>query len=138
MLKARPSRPKDNPRIKEILEELGLSYPSQTLDDFWVAEKNEKIVGLVQLKDHKTFFFLSSLGVSTSEQKQGIASFLVKEALKSAAKDVYLYTIQPEFFKRLGFKVVPPPPFLPAKSSFECRSCVPEKCVCMGISVNAR
>jgi len=131
MFKARPSRPKDSPRIREILEELGLSYPSQTLNDFWVAEKNKKIVGIVQLKTFPTFTFLSSLGVSASEQRQGIASFLVQAGLKSETREVYLYTIHPEFFKQLGFKAVPPPPFLPAKSSFGCGACVPEKCVCM-------
>ena len=131
MLKVRPANKKDDPQILKILKEADLFYPSLVLKDFWVAEKAGRIVGTVKFEEHKHFFFLSSLAITEKERKKGAAAFLLNQLLGSAKKKVYLYTIQPEFFKKFGFKTTPPPAFLPSKYLLECEQCVPEKCVCM-------
>lgn len=131
LLKIRPAQKKEHKEILSILKILDLYYPSQSLENFWVVEKDRKIVAVVQLNEYKDFFFLNSLGVIKNQRRKGIASSLLKEILKNIEKKVYLYTIQPEFFKKFGFKITPPPPNLPSKDAFECEYCTPEKCVCM-------
>ncbi|MBU0686237.1 MAG: GNAT family N-acetyltransferase [Candidatus Margulisbacteria bacterium] len=122
---------KDKAQIVKILEELDLLATHQAFGGFWVAKKDGKVVGTARLKEYDNFFFLSSVGVRPGYQKHGIASQLIKELFTKAAKDIYLYTIIPDFFKKLGFKPVSPPAFLPPKDPVECQECIPEKCTCM-------
>jgi N-acetylglutamate synthase-like GNAT family acetyltransferase len=131
MLSIRPARRPDLKAIKKILEDLDLFYPSLPMQDFWVAEKEQEIVGTLQLKKYKNFLFLRALGVTKNNRDQGIATALIKETLKSADKNTYLYTIIPDFFKRFDFKIITPPADLPSKNQYECEYCHPEKCVCM-------
>jgi N-acetylglutamate synthase-like GNAT family acetyltransferase len=131
MLKIHAAGKEDSKEITGILKKLDLFYPSLSLTDFWVAEKDQKIIGTIQLRKYKDFFFLSALGVLEKERNQGIARALMNEALSSADKNIYLYTIIPEFFKKFGFQITSPIPGLPQKNQYECEYCHPEKCVCM-------
>ena len=134
----RPAQNEDYLRVKKLLEELYLYYADLAFKDFWVAESKGKIVGAVQIEEFKDFLFLGSLGVAADQQNHGIAKALLDKILKNQKKDVYLYTIIPEFFKKLGFKTITPnsqlrtPNFnLPTKSRYECESCHSDQCVTM-------
>ena len=131
MLNIRPAVKNDARQIKRILAGLDFTYQKQLLKDFWVAEEDKKILGIVQLKKGPDHFFIESLGVIKGKEKQGIASALLKKIFSTANKDIYLYTIIPEFFKKFGFETVPPPSFIPPRTIFECAGCFPEKCLCM-------
>lgn len=131
MLSIRPATNKDRDAIKKILEDVDLFYSALTMEAFWVAEMNNKIVGTVQLKEYEDFFFLGSLAVVKEKQGKGIARALLKEVLRTHQKNIYLYTIVPEFFEKFGFKITSPPPNLPSKDRYECESCHSEKCVSM-------
>jgi N-acetylglutamate synthase-like GNAT family acetyltransferase len=122
---------KDNDRILKILDEANLRYPFEKLSNFWVAEKDDRILGVVRLEDHPGFFFLTSLGVDPGQRNKGVAATLLKEVLNAADKPVYLYTIIPDFFKKFGFKIEPNPPQLPPKEIYGCDECFPGKCVVM-------
>jgi N-acetylglutamate synthase-like GNAT family acetyltransferase len=131
MQKIRRAQERDAEEILKILKELDLFYPSQSLERFWVAEDKSGIAGIVRLEEFDDYFFLSSLGVKKDKRKKGIAAALLKSILKSANKNIYLYTIVPEFFKKFGFEIADPPPSLPLKDIYGCEFCVPEKCRCM-------
>jgi N-acetylglutamate synthase-like GNAT family acetyltransferase len=131
MLKIRKAEKKDVAAIRGLIEQLDLAYPGQTFDNFWVAEENGKVVGIADLKESADIYFLSSVGTDAQHQRQGFASEFLKELLKGLKKDVYLYTIIPGFFSRLGFKAVTRPSILPVREIFNCSECQPEKCVCM-------
>jgi len=130
MLKIRRSGKSDQNTILDLLREIDLHFASQSLENFWVAEKHGRIIGVVQFEEFANFYFLSSLGVVENERKNRVAAALLQEILRDARKDVYLYTIIPDFFTRFGFKIVPAPDFLPAKKPF-CMECYPDKCVTM-------
>lgn len=130
-LTIRGAEQRDSKDILEIIKILDLSYPSQTLDDFWVAEKDGKIAGIANLKEFDDFLFLSSVGTKEEFQRQGISSALLNNILSGAGKCVYLYTVIPKFFEKLGFRRAAPLPGLPAKKIFSCRECTPEACACM-------
>ncbi|MFA5887051.1 MAG: GNAT family N-acetyltransferase [Patescibacteria group bacterium] len=131
MINIRLFTPKDLPAIKKVLAEADLSYPNIEYRDFWVAEQDNQIVGVLQLENKINYSFLSSLGVFTQNQNQGIASKMLQNLMDNASKDVYLYTIIPRFFEKHGFKIALPPPFIPPRSRFDCMNCEREKCVCM-------
>lgn len=127
----RNAKKTDLPQIKSILKSVDEDITAQSWDNFRVAEKSGVVVGVVKLDEYKDYYFLSSLALKPSEQNQGIASFLMAQSLAQIKKDVYIYTIIPEFFRRFGFVETPPLPFLPKKDQMECARCHPELCVCM-------
>ncbi|MDD5382896.1 MAG: GNAT family N-acetyltransferase [Candidatus Margulisbacteria bacterium] len=131
MIKIRPARQQDRTAIKRLLIDLDLYYSALIMEDFWVAEKDGKIVGAVQFKEYDKFFFLGSLAVLPGARDRGIASSLVKKLIAKVNKPVYLYTIIPDFFKRFGFKETAATAELPSKDQYECEACHSEKCVCM-------
>ena len=131
MLKIRQADKNDAEKIINILKELDLYYPALTPDNFWLAEQGKEIVGTVQLKEYKNFLFLGSLATVKQQRKKGVATILLNEVIKSAQKNIYLYTIIPEFFKRFGFETISPLDNLPPKDKYECEYCRPEKCVTM-------
>jgi N-acetylglutamate synthase-like GNAT family acetyltransferase len=131
MLKIRPAGKEDSEGVLKVLKDLDLIYPSLTLDNFWVAEKDGVIAGTVRLEDHKDHCFLSCFGVIEKERRQGTAQALLEQSFKNIRKNIYLYTIIPDYFKKFGFKEAVPPPTLPSQAKFGCEDCSPEKCVCM-------
>jgi N-acetylglutamate synthase-like GNAT family acetyltransferase len=131
MLNIRQATEKDNPQILRLLKEIALYYEGLELKNFWVAEKEGKIIGTVQLQEINDFVFLGSLCVDPKEQHKGSASCLLHIATKNIIKPIYLYTIIPDFFKRHGFEITKPIPGLPSKARYECESCHSERCVTM-------
>ncbi|MFA5183604.1 MAG: GNAT family N-acetyltransferase [Syntrophales bacterium] len=131
MVMIRNAREADLPQIKEVLKSVDEDIAAQSWDNFRVAEKSGTIAGVVKIDEYQDYYFLSSLALRPTEQNQGIASFLMAQSLAQIKKDVYIYTIIPEFFRRFGFAPTPPLPFLPKKDRMECSRCHPELCVCM-------
>jgi N-acetylglutamate synthase-like GNAT family acetyltransferase len=117
--------------IKLLTEEFDFYYEGMSLDNFWLAEEDGKIVGIVQLEDHADYSFLNALGVIGRHKKQGIGSFILHTLLESAKKPVYIQTLIPEFLQKFGFQTVPPPSFMPPRNPIRCEDCFPDKCVCM-------
>lgn len=122
----------DIPAIKNLLNVFGFAYDSKSPDDFYIAREANKPVGIVQFEDYDSFYLLSSLGVKTSHRKRGIAAALLRTLFQRANKDIYIFTILPEFFGRFGFKPINPPVDVSAlKNPVECAACEAQKCVCM-------
>ena len=138
MVKIRKAKPADQASIIGILKQQDLSYPTQTLDNFWVAAKDGEVIGIADLWEFRGFFFLSSVGVTENHQHQGVATKLLNKLLAGIRKDTFLFTVRPDFFSRFGFQITPNPPIgLPPKSIFGCGDCTPEICVCMRRQANS-
>jgi len=127
----RGAQKKDFDAIRTIIMELDLAYPSQSLDSFLVLEDKDRIIGIANLEEFDGFYFLSSVGVVEGFQRRGLASSFIRDLLKGLKKDVYLYTVIPGFFERLGFTAVARRSDLPLKMTFSCKECTPDTCVTM-------
>ncbi|MCM8795270.1 MAG: N-acetyltransferase [Candidatus Omnitrophica bacterium] len=97
------------------------------LRDFWVVEEKNKIVGCAAL--HLSWDKLAeikSLAVIKNRQRRGIGTMLVNTCLEEArelgAKEVFVLTYKPEFFKKFGFRKIKHS-FLPHKIWAECIKC---------------
>lgn len=123
--------PGDKAQIAELLDELDLYHASCRPEDFWIAKKDESVIGIACLTDMGEYLYLSSVGVAAGHRKRGVARALLEAALKNAEKDVYLYTVIPGFFKKTGFEISEPPKVPPPKDALECEACQSSKCVCM-------
>ena len=132
MIKIRRSQAADHPAILELIKQHDLSYSTQTLDHFWVAEEKGKVIGIADLWEFRNFLFLSSVGVAENRQHRGVATKLLNTMLSGLGKDVYLFTVTPKFFRKFAFRVVTEPPKgLPPRTIFACGNCTPATCVCM-------
>jgi len=124
----------DNSQILEILNESDQFYTNIPIENFWVAEVDKKILGIIQLKEFDSYYLLSSLGVRLKSQNIGIGQELVKAAEKLAKaknKNILIYTTIPDFFIKLGFKKEYINNAMPPKDAYECFDCNPEDCFFM-------
>jgi N-acetylglutamate synthase-like GNAT family acetyltransferase len=121
----------DREAVYRILRELDLEYASLSFDHFWVAEQDGLVAAVARLEEFKEFCFLSAVGTAAVEQGRGIASQLLQKMLESCDRNVYLYTVIPDFFKKFGFEPSPVCSGLPVREGFNCKECHPENCACM-------
>lgn len=100
----------------------------ENIRDYWICEENKKIIACCALHvvGWKSLVEIKSLAVNTSRHKKGIGTHLVKTCLKEAealkAKNVFVLTNIPPFFKKLGFAKIPKAK-LPHKIWSECHKC---------------
>ncbi|MBF2072607.1 MAG: GNAT family N-acetyltransferase [Synechococcales cyanobacterium C42_A2020_086] len=91
-------------------------YPPISLEysRFWVVEHRGRLLACGQLSNCMAYpggySLLSDVVVARPWQRQGIGSFLVKELSRRVPHPLYLLTAPRhlEFYRRLGFEVVPP------------------------------
>ncbi len=108
-----------------------LDYEGMASDDFWVAVDGGRIVGICGLKKHPDCQELCSLGVEETFQKRGLGTRLSETLLRETSGDIYLATVIPEFFERLGFKKTGRPPASMIKKSDWCAGCSRDRCTIM-------
>ena len=130
-MKIRKARASDLPGIRRLAESLGLDYPGLEDDRFWVAEEGRAIAGIVALKRRADCDELVALGVEPGGRRRGLGRNLVQALLDKAPSDVYLATIIPEFFERVGFVRAPSAPAGLAKDPAWCEGCRKDRCVIM-------
>jgi len=95
--------------------------------DFWVFEKNKKIIGCCALHIcWQDLAEVKSLAVSKNNQRKDIGTQLtiacMDEAKKFGAKRIFALTYNPLFFKKLGFRRIKHSD-LPHKIWAECINC---------------
>jgi amino-acid N-acetyltransferase len=99
----------------------------ENLRDYWVYEERKKICGCAALHVcWDTLAEIKSVAVASSEQKKGVGTRLVeaciREAREMGAKQLFVLTYKPAFFKKFGFKKVSHSA-LPHKIWAECINC---------------
>ena len=91
-------------QILRLARECDVHYPGMEKDEFWVADENGRVLGIVGLKRHPGCLELCALGVDAANPGRGIGGRLVFELLAGVREDVYLATVIPGYFERLGFE----------------------------------
>ena len=128
----RAAQPADYPKVLDLLKDLELDYPARNLSRFFVGEIKGLLIGIAELKELDAFWLLSCVGIRENLQGGGFGRALVAPLLEPLKKDVYLYTLVPGFFEKLGFiEAKSPPPTLPPRLIYGCESCDPARCLCL-------
>lgn len=99
----------------------------ENIRDYWVAEKNGRIIGSCALHiSWDDLAEIKSAAVQKDKQGQGLGLDLVTACLNEAkslgAKKVFVLTYQPKFFQKFGFKKIGHSD-LPHKVWAECINC---------------
>jgi N-acetylglutamate synthase-like GNAT family acetyltransferase len=122
----------DHAPILELLGALELGYTAMDLSCFWVAESASEVVATAELQNLRTCSLLSCVGVREDLQGIGIGQALVERVVLETPLPVYLYTLIPGFFRKVGFRdahILPAD--LPPRSIYGCVGCDSSICLCM-------
>lgn len=96
----------DFPAVKAHIAELSLDDNDLEPEQFLIAKTGEEIVGFGRLRTYPDSCELCSLGVVEKFRRQGVGSELSRALIQKSDRPLYLVTIIPEFFKKLGFNVI--------------------------------
>jgi N-acetylglutamate synthase-like GNAT family acetyltransferase len=127
----RKARPADIEAVLSLAGSLGLDDPGLKDDAVWIAEENDRLLGHVALRKHPDCDELIALGVAPAARGRGLGRSLVETLLRDAPGDVFLATVIPDFFARLGFeKAARVPPGM-VKEPDWCEGCSKDRCTVM-------
>jgi amino-acid N-acetyltransferase len=119
---------------KDVLPRTMADLYSQVREYFVYRKKDSPLIGVAALHIFwEDLGEIRSVAVLPAFQKNGIGSRLVKACIEEAKgiglKKVFALTTRPDFFKRLGFRIVPNEN-LPNIIWSECKDCLkyPDKC----------
>ncbi len=104
--------PKDRAAIERLLEgqELPTAGVAEWVDHFWIAEAEERVVGVAGVELYGDGALLRSVGVEPEWRNSGLGARLVARAMAAAqeagAREIFLLTTTADsYFPRLGFAV---------------------------------
>ena len=129
-LEIRKAKKQDKAPLLKLMKETGLFVPRLRLEDFYVAYRGENLVGLARLKTYRQQKIqeLSNVGVKDGWRKCGIGSLIVSRVTDKAKYDMYLNTIDPGFYEKLGFQQAGLVPKPMKKNGSWCKGCEKNKC----------
>ncbi len=93
----------DLDKIKELANKFKLDTEDLSHKDFITAKLNGELIGFGRLKHHTDFDEISTIGVVGSYRKNGIGKKIVSQLMNQTSKKIYLATVIPLFFQKLGF-----------------------------------
>ena len=138
-IRIRPGTGADRGAVLALLEQSGL--PTRDLADaavqFWVAEQDKRLVGVIGLERHGAHGLLRSLAVAPETRGGGLGVELVTTLEHEARRAglgslVLLTTTARTFFERLGYTVIARGEAPTAvQGSTEFRSICPASATCM-------
>ncbi len=129
-LEIRKAKKQDKAPLLKLMKETGLFVPRLRMEDFYVAYRGENLVGLARLKTYKQHRMheISNVGVKDGWRKCGIGSMIVSSVIDKARYDIYLNTLTPAFYEKLGFKKAEKVPTPMKKNGSWCKGCEKDKC----------
>jgi len=114
--------------VRRLAAKFDLDYEGMDKDDFWVAVEGAEVVGICGLTKHLDCLELRSLAVDERFRKWGLGGGLVAALFQEARRDVYLTTVIPDYFARLGFETVEAAPMSMIKPLSWCEGCRRDLC----------
>ena len=131
IMRVRKARKADFPQITRLARKYGLDYANMEADDFWVVGETGRIRGICGLKKHPECVELCALGVDEKWRYLGLGKQLVRAVVRNARGELFLATVIPDFFVRLGFERAEAVPASMVKKTEWCAGCTPELCTVM-------
>ena len=137
-IEIRKALKKDLKKVAILAKESGVFTPRFKSDECVIAIRGENLIGIARLKTLKQqkLHELSSLTVKEGWRNCGIAKMMVTKIFKQAKFDIYLNTVIPEFYSKIGFNVVPKKPKSIAKNKAWCKGCGKKACTTMVRQLN--
>ncbi len=105
--------------IAHLGKSLDLDTEEMNWNQFIVAKKQSKIVGIGRLRKYENCTEIATVGVVPELQISGIGTLLIKELINAGPSELFVTCVIPEFFKKFGFQATKHyPPVLEKKVDF--------------------
>ncbi len=127
-MRIRKAVKEDFPQVRLLAAGNDLDYDDMEGDSFWVAVEGGDIVGACGLKRHPDCSELRSLVVDGGHRGKSWGRMLVSSLARASREDVYLTTINPDYFEALGFERAVDIPASMIKDEEWCRGCRRDLC----------
>jgi N-acetylglutamate synthase-like GNAT family acetyltransferase len=131
VMRVRKARELDFPQVARLARKYRLDYAGMEADAFWVVAERGQIRGICGLKKHPECLELCALGVAEKWRRRGLGERLVRAVVRKAGGELFLATVIPGYFARLGFEKAKSVPASMVKNAEWCAGCMPELCVVM-------
>lgn len=90
--------------VKKMVQEFWLDNDAMQPEQFRILTDGNQLVAFGRLRENEDATELCTMGVARQFQKKGFGEKMVNTLLGEAKRDVYLVTVIPDFFKKLGFE----------------------------------
>lgn len=130
-MRVRKARKADFLQIVQLARKYSLDYAGMEADDFWVVGEAGRIRGICGLKRHPECVELCALGVEEKWRRLGLGIQLARAVVRNVKGELFLATVIPDFFVRLGFERAEAVPASMVKKAEWCAGCTPELCTVM-------
>jgi N-acetylglutamate synthase-like GNAT family acetyltransferase len=127
-MKIRKAAKSDFRGVRRLAAGFDLDYADMEGDDFWVAAQGPKIIGICGLAKHSDCLELRSLAVADRFRKRGVGRELVAALFEQAGQDIFLTTVIPDYFSKLGFEPATAVPASMVKPEDWCAGCRRDLC----------
>ena len=98
--------PEDYIMIDALAKSMDLDRQNLHAEQFVVVRKGNQILGFGRLLKHDGFCEIATLGVTEPFRKKGIGEVIVRKLSEKTREDIFLVTVIPAYFSKLGFSEV--------------------------------
>jgi len=132
-IEIRKALKKDAKSIVNLAKETNMMTPRFRASECIIAIRGENLIGIARMKTFKKqkAHELCSVTVKDGWRDSGIGTMLVNKAMKLAKYDVYLHTLNPEFYIKIGFRETKDRPGIIIKNGAWCHGCDKKACTPM-------
>lgn len=92
--------------IRHLIKDYKLDDNDLSIDQFIVCKAGQQLLAFGRIKKHSDCDELSSLGVLTTYRNKSIGKTMVHELIKLTTKNIFIVTVIPDYFTKLGFEKV--------------------------------
>ena len=92
--------------VKKYVEKFWLDNENMTKEQFKVLLSDNELAAFGRLKTHKDAIELCTVGVVEEYRDRKLGKALAHDFIAGAKQDIYLVTVIPTFFSKMGFKEV--------------------------------
>jgi len=93
-------------QVKQFVQDFWLDDTDLQPQQFRVLADNGNVIAFGRLREHADATELCTIGVAKDFQNKGFGKEMVSHLISLARRDVYLVTVIPGFFAKLGFTKV--------------------------------
>ena len=97
---------KEFEQVKQLIEDFWLDNEDMKPEQFKVLLDSGKLIAFGRLREHNEATELCTLGVAKDYRCKGYGKEMVKHLINWTKRDVYVVTVIPEFFSKLGFSFI--------------------------------
>lgn len=102
----RPARPEEQPHIRLMIRAGRLDPMNVHWENFLVAEEDNRIIGIGQVKPYRNARELGSLVVMNRRREQGVGAAIIKALIARESGPLFLFCLQfrEPYYAKFGFR----------------------------------